>query len=148
MVFPRLSKVFPHLSKVFPHLSMVFPRLSKVFPHLSKVFPHLSKVKTHLFINILRYFIKKNVFVFKVHIKEITHLSILRINCFFIVANLPKVSNLRKVYKQKRAKKNDLGRGQMFVEKCVPFVIHDSGRVGENIQMIGQNKMIYSLKYV
>jgi hypothetical protein len=137
MVFPRLSMVFPRLSKVFPRLSMlflrlseVFPRLSEVFPHLSKVFPHLSKAKTRLFRHNLRYFIKKNVFVIKVHIKEITYLSILRINCFFIVANLPKVSNLRKVEKEKCAiKKNDLFRGQMFIEKFVSFAMHDSGGV-------------------
>ena len=69
------------------------------------------------------YFIKKNVFVFKVLIKEITHLSILRINCLFIGMKL-------NIFKIKPAiKKNDLGRGQMFIEKCVPFVVHDSGGV-------------------
>jgi len=88
MVFPHLSKVFPRLSKVFPRLSEVFPHLSEDFPRLSKVFPPLYKAKTGLFTIILRYFIKKNVFVIKVHIKEITYLSILRINCFFIGKNL------------------------------------------------------------
>ena len=93
------------LNEIKSLLNEIKSLLKKAKTPLNEIKSLLKEVKSNLFKYILRYFIKIITFVINELMLEISYLTILRIKLCFIVANLPKVSNLRKVEKQERAKK-------------------------------------------